>query len=425
MTATLPLISPAIEGSPGPSSIAVLGAGIQGTCSALELARRGWQVDLIDRDPQPLMGASGFNEGKIHLGFVYGNEPFRHTSRLMVTAGFSFLGHLRRWLGSSWQAPNVSTPFIYSLHRRSLLGRESIERHFNAIRSMIAEQCLIDDDYLGSRIQPEAVYQPIDPSSVGLDPTEIPAAWQTVERAIDSAAVAEDLRAAVARCSAIRFVADTEVLAAAPTQDDVSIETSRGGTVTTCRYQQVVNALWDGRLAVDLTAGVAPHRRWLHRFKYGMVIHGAKWHHPVSTTVVLGPFGDIVSYPSGNIYLSWYPDCLAATSQALVPEPQPRELPEPARSELIHKSLAALSAIYPPLAELSLGGDVSIQLAGRPIFSWGDQVDIDQHDSKLHSRADVGVASHGRYHTVNTGKYTLGPMLAVELAQQVDAVGPR
>ena len=35
-------------------------------------------------------------------------------------------------------------------------------------------------------------------------------------------------------------------------------------------YDHVVNALWDGRLAVDATLGIRPKRPWLYRFRYGV-----------------------------------------------------------------------------------------------------------------------------------------------------------
>lgn len=66
------------------ASVAVLGAGIQGCCLALELARRGISVHLLDCHPEPLLGASTNNEGKLHLGFVYAKDPDRATHDLMV-----------------------------------------------------------------------------------------------------------------------------------------------------------------------------------------------------------------------------------------------------------------------------------------------------------------------------------------------------
>ena len=49
----------------------MLGAGLQGACIALELARRGAKVDLYERNEACVAEASAHNEGKVHLGFVY------------------------------------------------------------------------------------------------------------------------------------------------------------------------------------------------------------------------------------------------------------------------------------------------------------------------------------------------------------------
>ena len=61
--------------------VAVLGAGIMGSSTALYLARAGIQVDLFDAADRPFSGASRWNEGKIHLGFLYANDlVFTHKS---------------------------------------------------------------------------------------------------------------------------------------------------------------------------------------------------------------------------------------------------------------------------------------------------------------------------------------------------------
>ena len=55
-------------------NVAVLGAGLQGACVALELARRGYRVLLIDQSSGCMQRASLASEGKIHLGLVYAND---------------------------------------------------------------------------------------------------------------------------------------------------------------------------------------------------------------------------------------------------------------------------------------------------------------------------------------------------------------
>jgi glycerol-3-phosphate dehydrogenase len=51
------------------AQIAVVGAGVVGAATALELARRGLSVVLLEAEPEPGLQASGTNSGIIHTGF--------------------------------------------------------------------------------------------------------------------------------------------------------------------------------------------------------------------------------------------------------------------------------------------------------------------------------------------------------------------
>jgi glycerol-3-phosphate dehydrogenase len=51
------------------SQIAVVGAGVVGAATALELARRGAAVTLLESEPEPGLAASGTNSGIVHTGF--------------------------------------------------------------------------------------------------------------------------------------------------------------------------------------------------------------------------------------------------------------------------------------------------------------------------------------------------------------------
>ena len=77
------------------SAITVLGAGLTGVATALELAKRGAQVTLLDQDPFAVNRASLRNEGKIHLGLIYAIAAAPDGS---VAIPFSF-----DWGGSFWE----------------------------------------------------------------------------------------------------------------------------------------------------------------------------------------------------------------------------------------------------------------------------------------------------------------------------------
>jgi glycerol-3-phosphate dehydrogenase len=51
------------------AEVAVVGAGVVGSATALALARRGVAVALLEAEPDPGLGASGTNSGVVHTGF--------------------------------------------------------------------------------------------------------------------------------------------------------------------------------------------------------------------------------------------------------------------------------------------------------------------------------------------------------------------
>jgi glycerol-3-phosphate dehydrogenase len=51
------------------AEVAVVGAGVVGSATALELSRRGVAVALLEAEPEPGLAASGTNSGVLHTGF--------------------------------------------------------------------------------------------------------------------------------------------------------------------------------------------------------------------------------------------------------------------------------------------------------------------------------------------------------------------
>jgi hypothetical protein len=71
-----------------------------------------------------------------------------------------------------------------------------------------------------------------------------------------------------------------------------------------------------------------------------------------------------------------------------------------------------------PLRGLSETDMQEVKVVGGIIFAAG-RTDIDDLSSQLHTRTKVGVSSKDGYHSVNTGKYTLAPMFAMQTADRV------
>ena len=91
--------------------VAVLGAGLQGSCVALELASKRIKVDLYEKRPACVTAASANNEGKIHLGFLFARDPSLRSAKAMIKGALSFAPLLRRWLGDALDRIAVSSPF--------------------------------------------------------------------------------------------------------------------------------------------------------------------------------------------------------------------------------------------------------------------------------------------------------------------------
>jgi hypothetical protein len=133
---------------------------------------------------------------------------------------------------------------------------------------------------------------------------------------------------------------------------------------------------------------------------------------------VLGPFGEVVTYGDGTIYLTWYPECLQAISAELTPPDWATYPDEPLRSRIIAGTLRALSAIVPSLGKLDPQNLPEAVVKGGAIVAWGE-TDIYDPASELHRRYEIGVTSEGRFHSVDPGKLTMAPYFAEICAERI------
>jgi glycine/D-amino acid oxidase-like deaminating enzyme len=402
--------------------VAVLGAGLQGACVALELARRSARVDLYERQDAALTQASSNNEGKLHLGYVYAHDPTGQTARAMVSGALSFAALLRQWIGSRVDELQASTPFSYALHRDSLIDADTLERHLARCARFVHD---IRDgqpaDYFGSECRERPRRLTGSQIERAYDPERITAAFSTPEVSIDPEALAREVRARLSAEAAITCRFGATVTGVDRNGSQPVVRFDAGGARHDEAYDHVVNALWTNRLEVDATAGVVPTQPWLFRLKrFIRVRGGAAAAEVTSTTIVLGPFGDVTRYADGDLYLSWYPAALGGISSARQPpdwRPQPAADERPALRRAI---MDGLTAIVPALSAIKNGAVEQADVGGGVIFAWGAS-DIDDPASQLHARTAIGPESFGRYHTVNTGKFTTAPLFAKVTADRVMA----
>jgi len=301
-------------------AVIVFGAGIQGCCTALELAKRGTPVTLLERDVLPMNRTSLRNEGKIHLGLVYANEPSMATARLQLEGALSFRRLLATWIGGEADELGLPTPFQYLVARDSLLTPLDLEHHYYALQQHYDELMQQDDDldYLGTR--PQRLFQPLFRQQLErhYDPRRVQAGYATAGLSLTTERLAAALPKAVADHSRIDFAGGREVQSVERGGNGFIVKGHSGEGPWEERPEQLVNAAWDGRPALDSTMGIDGYEGLLHRLKYRVIarlpseLAGAP-----SVTIVLGPYGDVVMRPNSTVYLSWYPLALRGWSHEL------------------------------------------------------------------------------------------------------------
>jgi hypothetical protein len=386
----------------------------------MELADAGIGVDVYDKNDRCLSQASRQNEGKIHLGYVYANDRSLRTARTMVKGALAFAPLMRRWLGRGFDRIPVSTPFHYVVHRDSLLGAGQVEHHFTSAHAIAVEESRsLPLDYFGADYRARPTRLPARELSALFNPDCVVAAYRTEEMGIDPEALASLVRDRLSSDPRIRCVLNTYVHGVTPHEAGATIDFETSGSRSHERYDHVVNALWDGRLTVDQSVGLRHSASWLYRVKYYLRVRAPRVASVLpSATIVLGPFGDIVAYRGGTLYLSWYPAGMRGTSSDLAPPPWPLVLDRPDQAEMRRRILNGLRAIVPSVDRLTPDTIECCEVNGGIIFAWG-RTDISDPASGLHQRHAIGPRSNGRYHTVDTGKLTMAPLFGKMVADRI------
>lgn len=401
--------------------VAVLGGGLQGCCIALELARRGATVDLFDRNAQLLSRTAVANEGKIHLGYMYAGDPSLLTARMMMRGALAFAPFFARHLDMPIDDIARSEPAVYLVHRESQRPVQQVADYLSQVHMEVCEAADgLNGAYFGAEFKNGLRRWSDDERRTEFGPAVL-AAFDTPEIAVEPVELARRLRERIAADSHIRSHLMHAVVSVEDDAGRFLVVSENSAGQARQRYDHVVNALWDGQLAIDEKRGHRPGRPWLHRLKYGVSFRRPAAIRPKSVTVVLGPYGEVVTFQNGMTYLTWYPVCMQGLSSDTTPPPwcvYPEEPEEPQRSRLIEDTLTALTQLVPALGALALSDMADVSVKGGVIVAWG-ATDIDDPESELHRRFEIGVTSVGCYHSVNPGKLTMAPHFAKVCADRI------
>ena len=394
--------------------VAVLGAGIMGSSAAIELARRGFDVTLVDREASPMAATSRWNEGKIHLGYLYGADPTTSTAQHILPGSLLFADRARDLIGSDLDGHTTTDDDIYLLHRDSVVAPDAMRARFGAISELIrrhpdAGRYLVDVS--------DARVTELPPDELGeVAGEDIVAAFRVPERSVDTRWFADRLAGAVAAEPGVTLQLETTVVGAEPRDSEDGRWRVQSDNGFDEDFDVVVNALWGGRLPIDVTAGLTPTPPWSHRFRLCVFIRTRTEHELPSSIVAVGPFGDVKNYNGRDFYLSWYPLGLVAEGVGL--ELEAPSLPTGAdAAEFVDRVRDALLRVIPGIGRVFDDAESAI-VHGGFVFARGTGA-LDDPRSGLHRRDRYGVERRGAYYSVDTGKYSTAPWSARFLAAEI------
>ena len=380
-----------------------------GACLSLYLARRRFDVTLLDAASAPLSGASRWNEGKIHLGYLYAADKSLETARRVLPGGLAFGPLIEDLIGG--KLTDVTTDDdVYLVHRESVATAESMAAYFNAVSDLVREAPNARA-YLADASGAAAHALSRGEIAAIADPQVIVAAFRAPERSVATVALADRLCAALAAEPRIAQRMGVHVDSAR------AVEANDGAwRVNDEDFDWVINALWHGRIAIDVTAGLAPEPGWSHRYRVSAFVRTSRPVSAPSAVVAVGPFGDIKNYNSRDFYLSWYPAGLLSESDAVTP-PRHQPLDDTAKARISAEIERHLGDVLPDVRAVFAHAE-TIALEGGYVFAQG-KGSLADPAATLHRRDRFGAQRRGRYISVDTGKYSTAPLMAKIIAAQI------
>jgi len=407
------------------ASVAVLGAGLAGSSAALTLARAGVEVTLFERLHLPVNAASLHNEGKLHLGYVYALDKASKTHLKMIEGSLQFLGIIEHLTGVARSNFTASSPFLYIVPNTTMLSFKDVLEHAETVDSEIASFLSKENRFVSPVPLARANAIPVERTRHWFNPDAIQGAVQTAEIAVSPIKIANIVSAAALTHDKIRFKGNCEIAGASCEPEGAyQIHYRENGQSMSQSFDAAINCLWEDRLRVDKTLGIAPPRSSITRYKATITFFDrTKAYADVpSTTLVVGAYGDVVNYRNGLYYLSWYPGCKMGESvngalEDIKHSVSALDNSEQNKRELIFSSIEQLAEFIPAIEKFKRIADKG-KVGGGFICGWG-KTDIQDVDSGLHSRSDIGVDAHERWVSVNTGKYCTAPLFGLRAASQL------
>jgi glycine/D-amino acid oxidase-like deaminating enzyme len=104
-----------------------------GSSLAVLLARNGARVTLFDAAERPMSRAGRWNEGKIHLGYLYAADRTLNTARKLIPGGKLFRPIVESIIESPIEGHLTSGQEFYLTHTDSVVDPSTMLGYLNAV----------------------------------------------------------------------------------------------------------------------------------------------------------------------------------------------------------------------------------------------------------------------------------------------------
>ena len=380
-----------------------------GSTTALMLAQKGVSTTLFDAADEPMSRASRWNEGKIHLGFLYSADPSLQTARCLLPGGLAFKGLVERLIGTSLDQRSTREGEIFLVHNNSVVGADATARYLGAVADLVrgakeASGYLVDvSDCMIESLSRRDIERIADARNIA-------AAFRVPERSVSTNWIADRYVEAISSEERIESKFRHRVTRVRPIDGSTSgqwiVET---GSELHGPFDFVVNALWEGKLFIDSMVHLPPEWEWSHRYRLSLFVRTDRLNEAESAVVIIGPYGDMKNYNGRDFYLSWYPSGLVADDHSIQPPYTPAI--SSAEKEKIEQSIVDKLGAIIPAAFSIYRQKQSARLEGGWVFAMGTG-SLGDPKSTLHRRDRIGLRQVGTYISVDTGKYSMAPWLA-------------
>lgn len=404
--------------------IVIIGAGLQGLSIALALAHHKIPCTILEKNTQAMRAASYGNEGKIHLGFVYAMDETLKTGHKMLLGALSFSHFLEKWAGPfNWNRFKTS-PFLYVVMQDSLVNAEYLKTYYKKLSQEVnttLDQLKIPYEYLKEDLTP-FFYEELPPAEqlFKFNQEKLSNFILTNERAIDTRFFSAELLEKIKQISMITLKCDHELIHAKESHQGYTLHVQTKEHLYEEQADIVINCAWYNRTKFDdmiIPSQKLHTEKYSYRIKHRVLVRptiDTRLKHPI--TMVQGPYGDVVPFSDGIVYLSWYPQCRTYIDQ-LPPSIKNTSLKE--REEIGHNCILAISEIFPELKNSTMIECSPCIIVAKTEEKSAEIHDINHPKSDLHQRSQAGPICYKKWWSVDTGKLTLAPYYANETVKQI------